>query len=75
MEASGTAMFVYGLAKGVRMGYLDKSFLVNAREGYQGILKNFISTDEKGIPHYEKAVLVSVLVLDLGITLNLRLFF
>ena len=59
MEASGTAMFVYGLAKGVRMGYLDKSYLQNAQKGYQGMLKNFISTDEKGIPHYEKVVLVS----------------
>jgi unsaturated rhamnogalacturonyl hydrolase len=59
LEASGTAMFVYGLAKGVRMGYLDKSFLLSAQKGYQGMLKNFISTDEKGIPHYEKVVLVS----------------
>ena len=59
MEASGTAMFVYGLAKGVRMGYLDKKYLLNAQKGYQGMLKNFITTDEKGIPHYEKVVLVS----------------
>jgi unsaturated rhamnogalacturonyl hydrolase len=59
MEASGTAMFVYGLAKGVRMGYLDKSYLQYAKKGYQGMLKNFITTDIKGIPHYEKVVLVS----------------
>lgn len=59
MEASGSAMFVYGLAKGVRMGYLNKSFLANAEKGYQGMLKNFISVDAKGIPHYEKTVSVS----------------
>lgn len=59
MEASGTAMFVYGLAKGVRMRYLDKSYLQNAQKGYQGMLKNFISVDLKGTPHYEKSVLVS----------------
>ena len=59
MEASGTAMFVYGLSKGVRMGYLDKKYLQNAQKGYRGMLKNFITTDEKGIPHYEKVVLVS----------------
>lgn len=59
MEASGSAMFVYALAKGVRMGYLDKSYLQYAQKGYQGMLKNFITTDEKGIPHYEKVVLVS----------------
>lgn len=59
LEASGTAMFVYGLAKGVRMGYLDKSYLQYAKKGYQGMLKNFITTDAKGVPHYEKVVLVS----------------
>ena len=59
MEASGTAMFVYGIAKGVRMGYLDKSYLQYAKKGYQGMLKNFITTDVKGTPHYEKVVLVS----------------
>jgi unsaturated rhamnogalacturonyl hydrolase len=59
MEASGTAMFVYGLAKGVRMGYIDKAYMANAKKGYQGMLKNFISKDAKGIPHYEKVVLVS----------------
>lgn len=59
IEASGTAMFVYGLAKGVRMQYLDKSYLQNAQKGYQGMLKNFISVDSKGTPHYEKSVLVS----------------
>ena len=59
IEASGTAMFVYGLAKGVRMRYLDKSYLQNAQKGYQGMLKNFISVDSKGTPHYEKSVLVS----------------
>lgn len=59
MEASGTAMFVYGLAKGVRMGYLNKSYLQYAKKGYQGMLKNFITTDAKGTPHYEKVVLVS----------------
>ncbi|MDJ1468706.1 glycoside hydrolase family 88 protein [Xanthocytophaga flava] len=59
MEASGSCMFVYALAKGVRMGYLKDSFMVNARKGYEGILKNFISTDDKGMIHLEKTVSVS----------------
>lgn len=58
LEASGTGMFVYALAKGVRMGYLPASMLVPARKGYDGMLKNFISTDEKGQIHLEKTVLV-----------------
>lgn len=58
LEASGTAMFVYALAKGIRMGYLPASFATAARKGYQGMLKQFISTDEKGQIHLEKTVLV-----------------
>ncbi|GAB2560527.1 hypothetical protein GCM10027085_59380 [Spirosoma aerophilum] len=59
LEASGTGMFVYAIAKGVRMGYLPASMLAAARKGYEGMLKNFISTDEKGQIHLEKTVLVS----------------
>ena len=57
-EASGTGMFVYATAKGVRMGYLPASMLASARKGYEGMLKNFISTDDKGMIHLEKTVLV-----------------
>ncbi|WP_338877000.1 glycoside hydrolase family 88 protein [Spirosoma sp. SC4-14] len=59
LEASGTSMFVYGLAKGVRMGYLPASMMTYARKGYAGMLKNFISTDEAGHIHLEKTVSVS----------------
>lgn len=59
LEASGSSMMVYGLAKGVRMGYLDKSYSQNAKKGYDGILRNFISTESNGINHLEKVVLVS----------------
>ncbi|QHV99897.1 glycoside hydrolase family 88/105 protein [Spirosoma endbachense] len=59
MEASGTAMFVYGLAKGVRLGYLPASMMTYAKKGYTGMLKNFISTDEAGLIHLEKTVSVS----------------
>ncbi|MBD2704340.1 glycoside hydrolase family 88 protein [Spirosoma sp. BT702] len=58
LEASGTSMFVYALAKGVRLGYLPASLLTNARKGFDGMLKNFISTDEKSMIHLEKTVLV-----------------
>ncbi|MBB6002827.1 glycoside hydrolase family 88 protein [Arcicella rosea] len=59
LEASGSSMMVYGLAKGVRMGYIDKSYSLNAKKGYDGILRNFISTESNGINHLEKVVLVS----------------
>jgi len=47
-EASASCMFVYGLAKGVRKGYLDSSYLQVAKQGYRGILDQFIEFDERG---------------------------
>jgi rhamnogalacturonyl hydrolase YesR len=51
LEASGSCMFTYMLAKGVRLGYLDKKYLAIAKKGYTGILKTFVETDEKGFVH------------------------
>nr|GFD40380.1 hypothetical protein [Tanacetum cinerariifolium] len=36
-EASGSSMFVYALAKGARMGYLDKKYAAVAKKGYEGL--------------------------------------
>lgn len=44
-EASASSMLVYTLAKGVRKGYLPASYLMYARKGYNGILKQFIKTE------------------------------
>lgn len=44
-EASGSCMFVYALAKGVRLGYLDKKYAAVAHKGYEGILKAFVATE------------------------------
>src|SRR5688572_29460227 len=44
-EASASSMLVYTLAKGVRKGYLPAAFLVNAKKGYEGIVKQFIKTE------------------------------
>lgn len=45
VEASASGMFVYALAKGVRLGYLPASMLSAASKGYQGILKTFVTTN------------------------------
>ena len=58
LEASASCMFTYTLAKGVRMGYLNASFLPPAQKGFQGILSNFISTEPNGKIHLEKTVSV-----------------
>jgi unsaturated rhamnogalacturonyl hydrolase len=47
-EASASCMFVYALAKGVRMGYLQRSYEANARRGWQGIQKTFVTTPVDG---------------------------
>lgn len=47
-EASGSSMFVYALAKGARLGYLDKKYAQVARKGYDGILKTFVATEANG---------------------------
>ena len=47
-EASGSSMFVYALAKGVRLGYRDKKYAAVARKGYDGLLKTFVATEATG---------------------------
>lgn len=49
IETSCTAMFAYSIMKGVRMGYLDEKSLSVALKAYQGLLDNFIATDEAGL--------------------------
>jgi unsaturated rhamnogalacturonyl hydrolase len=48
-EASASSMFVYAIAKGVRMGYLPKSYEANAGRGWEGIQKAFVSTGPDGL--------------------------
>lgn len=59
LEATGSTMFVYTLAKGVNKGYLPKKYLKDAKKGYDGILKEFIKVDEKGIVSLEKCCSVA----------------
>jgi unsaturated rhamnogalacturonyl hydrolase len=49
LEASASCMFVYSLAKGVRMGYLPQSFETNAKRGWDGIQKQFVTTGADGL--------------------------
>lgn len=46
LEASGSAMLIYTLAKGMRKGYLPASYLQNVNKGYAGIVKQFIKTED-----------------------------
>lgn len=57
-EASASCMFVYALAKGVRLGYLPEPFRTNAKRGYAGILDQFIETSPDGLIHLNGTVSV-----------------
>lgn len=48
LESSASCMFVYALAKGVRLGYLDPKFQQAAQRGYAGIVKRFVRDDADG---------------------------
>jgi unsaturated rhamnogalacturonyl hydrolase len=57
-EASGSCMFVYTLAKGVRKGYLSQIYLTAAKKGYAGILKEFVEKEANGSISLNKTVSV-----------------
>lgn len=54
LEASGSCMFIYTLAKAVRMGYLPQEYRTMAARGYQGVLDRLIKVDENGLVNLEK---------------------
>lgn len=59
LESSCSVMFVYALFKGVRMGYLDPSYLDVAIKGYQGVIKEFITVDKQGLVSINQACAVA----------------
>jgi unsaturated rhamnogalacturonyl hydrolase len=48
LEASGTCMVVYAIAKGVRNGHLDESWLPLAARGFEGLLKHLVTVNDDG---------------------------
>ncbi|HRH42813.1 MAG TPA: glycoside hydrolase family 88 protein [Pyrinomonadaceae bacterium] len=58
-ESSCSAMFVYSLAKGVRMGYLPEKYLKTVNNGWAGIKKEFIKELPDGNLDWEGTVSVS----------------
>jgi len=51
LEASGSTHFSYALAKAARLGFVDKKYAAVAQRGFDGILKNFVDSDAKGLLH------------------------
>ena len=59
LESSGSAMFVYAIARGVREGYLPERHMKVAVRGWDGIKKEFIKADAKGQAEWHGTVSVS----------------
>jgi|UPI00047EE56E unsaturated rhamnogalacturonyl hydrolase len=57
-EASASSMFVYALAKGVRMSYLPQADLAPARRGWSAIQATFVKTAADGRTFLEGTVKV-----------------
>jgi unsaturated rhamnogalacturonyl hydrolase len=49
LEESASAMFTYSFAKGARMGYLAPKYHVLATRAFDGMLRQFVSTDADGV--------------------------
>jgi unsaturated rhamnogalacturonyl hydrolase len=51
LEASGSSMLVYFLAKGVHKGYLPAKFETVANKGFNGLITKLIKVDKDGEIH------------------------
>ncbi|MFA9556773.1 glycoside hydrolase family 105 protein [Evansella sp. AB-rgal1] len=49
LEASGSCMITYALAKGIRLGYLSGIDREVVERSFEGIVKHFVTEDEKGV--------------------------
>jgi unsaturated rhamnogalacturonyl hydrolase len=49
LEASASAMFVYSFAKGARLGYLPKEYGALAAKGFDGFVRQFVTSDADGL--------------------------
>ncbi len=58
-EASASSMFIYTMAKAVRMGYIPTTYFQQIKKGYDGIVKEFIEVDANGQTNLKGTVSVS----------------
>jgi unsaturated rhamnogalacturonyl hydrolase len=59
LEASGSCMFVYAVAKGILKGYLSEEYLDTVVKGYKGIIDTFIEVDENGLVNLKGTCMVA----------------
>jgi unsaturated rhamnogalacturonyl hydrolase len=49
LETSASSMFAYSFAKGVRMGYLPPEYREIAQRAYDGMVRQYVRTDDDGM--------------------------
>lgn len=59
LESSASSMFVYALAKGIRLGFVPESYRSVVKKGYDGILKEFVEPVNADKVNLTKTVSVS----------------
>jgi len=59
LESSASAMFAYAFLKAARLGYVDARFGVTGRRIYEGVVKEFITTDAAGVVSINQACQVA----------------
>jgi unsaturated rhamnogalacturonyl hydrolase len=56
LESSATSMFVFSLAKALRLKYIPQTFNAPLQKAYNGMLKQFVTQGANGQYHYNQAV-------------------
>ena len=59
LETSGSSIMTYALLKGVRLGFLPKSYCENGKKAFHGICDKYLSTDDEGNLHLGGICLVA----------------
>ncbi|PTM56576.1 glycoside hydrolase family 88/105 protein [Desmospora activa] len=54
LEASGSSMFVYAYAKGLRQKYLSSNLRETAEKGFHGLLQHCVEVDEQEATHLHR---------------------
>ncbi|HZG85985.1 glycoside hydrolase family 88/105 protein [Paenibacillus sp.] len=49
LETSGSSMFIYAMAKGARLGYLEQPARLAAEKAFQGLVERFVETNDAGV--------------------------
>lgn len=59
LEASGTAMFAYAMAKAYNKGYSEAKYLEVAKKAYEGLVAELLDVDEEGHTNLRNICMVS----------------